>query len=352
MRKKFGGTVFKLIVFALVSVILTTVVVATLLDLDTSSTHSYHAMFDNASGLESGDIVAIAGVEVGKVNGVSLDHDIAKVSFSLDSAQHITTTTDAEVGFQNLLGNRYLMLLPGATAGTPLKSGATIPTSRTNAGLDLTALFNGFQPLFSALTPSEINQLTASIIAVFQGSSDTLAGLLKQTSTLTNNLADRGQIIDEVLDNLTPLLTQVSAHDQQLGSLITNFDSFVQGLANDRFQLGTAVSSVGTLTKNLSTVLGQAQPDLNADIKGLATATGKLGGDQTQIDSFLKYLSPFVSTLAKVSNSGNYLSVYVCNLTVQATGPLNVSLVPGVTGHITLPTGTVGDPKDHTSNCA
>jgi phospholipid/cholesterol/gamma-HCH transport system substrate-binding protein len=342
----------KLIVFAAVSVVLTTVVVATLLDLDTSPTNRYRAVFANASGLQSGDIVAIAGVEVGKVGAVSLRHDRAVVSFSVNADQQLTTTTTATVGFENLLGNRYLDLARGPSVGSPLPPGSTIPESRTSPGLDLTALFDGFQPLFSALTPSQINAFTASVIQVLQGESGTLSGLLSQTATLTANLADRGQLIDAVIDNLTPLLRSVAAHDSQLGALITGLRAFVDGLAADRGQIGAAISSVGSLTTHLSHILGQSQPALDKDIAGLAGASQVLAGDQGQIDRFLGYLTPFVRTLTKVSDSGNYLSVYVCNLSLAAVGSLQVSLVPGVTGTLDLPTGPVGNPAYHTENCA
>lgn len=348
---KFRGTVIKLVAFAVVSVVATTVVIATLLDLQTSSTRSYTAVFRDASGLQSGDTVAIAGVQVGRVNGVSLRHDLARVSFTVDSNQQLTTTTAAQVGFQNLIGNRFLMLTPGTKAGRPLPSGSTIPDSRTSAGLDLTALFNGFQPLFSALTPSDVNQLTASIIAIFQGQSGTISELLQQTATLTNNLADRGEVITSVIDNLTPLLNAVTAHDTQLGNLIDGFDSLVRGLAGDRGQISTAIVSVGHLTGRLSNLLAQSQPALDQDISGLSKAAHYLSGDQTQIDAVINHLTPFLTTLNKVSNSGNYLSVYVCNLTLETVGSLNVSLVPGVTAKLAVPTGQVGSSDDHTANC-
>jgi phospholipid/cholesterol/gamma-HCH transport system substrate-binding protein len=351
-KSQFRGTVTKLIIFAMVSVVLTTVVIATLLDLDTSPKNAYKAVFANASGLQTGDIVAIAGVEIGKVNAVSLYHgDQALVAFTVNANQHVTTTSIASVGFQNLLGNRFLMISQGSQPGRPLPSGSTIPESLTNGGLNLTELFDGFQPLFSALTPNEVNQLTASIISVFQGQSSTLAGLLSQTASLTNNLADRGQVIDEVIDNLTPLLTSVSAHDKQLSSLITGLNGFVSGLSSDRGQINAAISSVGDLTQKLSGVLGRSQPALSQDISGLAVAAGALGKDQVQINGALEHLTPFISTLAKVSDSGNYLSVYVCNLTLQTQGTLNVTLVPGVTGTLNVPTGPVGNQSDHTANC-
>ena len=39
-------------------------------------------------------------------------------------------------------------------------------------------LFNGFKPLFQALSPQDINKLSYEIVQVFQGEGGTLEGLL------------------------------------------------------------------------------------------------------------------------------------------------------------------------------
>ena len=89
---KFRSELIKLTIFFVVAVLITFSVFATLLDLKSigfgpinvgQTQISYHAEFDNATGLEAGDTVRIAGVEVGKVNGVGLTNDNqAKVSFT------------------------------------------------------------------------------------------------------------------------------------------------------------------------------------------------------------------------------------------------------------------------------
>ncbi len=142
----------------------------------------------------------IAGVEVGKVSAVTLHGNHAQVSFSVDTSQHLTTTTKAAIHFENLLGQRFLAILPGAPAGKPLQPGGVIPISQTTPALDLTAVFDGFQPLFSALAPGQVNQLAGSIIEIFQGESGTVSNLVRRPPVITNNLADRQQVIDGLLD--------------------------------------------------------------------------------------------------------------------------------------------------------
>ncbi|MHB1535536.1 MAG: MCE family protein [Acidimicrobiales bacterium] len=356
--RKLRGTLVKLVVFLVAAVLVTVSVVATLLDLQIGQgTRAYHAMFVDASGLQPGDTVRIAGVAVGKVNGVSVRRSPggyqAEVDFSLLSSQHLTTTSRATIQFENLLGQRYLGLDAGAPGGGPLPNGATIPTSRTTPGLDLTTVFTGFQPLLAALNPTQVNELTGSIIAVLQGQSGAISSLVSETASFTSNLAKRQAVINQVLDNLTPLLTSVNRHDTQLGQLIDGFDTLVQGLAGQRNQIGTAITSVGQLTGNVSNVLAQSQPALDHDLAGLASATGTLEANQAQIDAVIADLPPFLNTIDKVSNSGSYLAVYVCDLTLNVANPISVKLSPTVpqSPPLAVPAGPIGNQSVHTTVC-
>ena len=133
-RPGLTGTIVKVVVFTVVSVILTSIVISSLLDVNTQAATGYFAEFSNASGLQAGDTVRIAGVEVGKVSAVTLQQNHADVSFSVDNSQHLTTTTLAAIHFENLLGQRFLAILPGRRGGKPLPPGGVIPLVAHHAG--------------------------------------------------------------------------------------------------------------------------------------------------------------------------------------------------------------------------
>ncbi|MGV7846697.1 MlaD family protein, partial [Mycobacterium kansasii] len=64
-------------------------------------------------GLREGDDVRIAGVRVGRIEGVELVGDVAKVSFVVQNDQHVFGNTVASVTYQNIIGQRYLGLSIG-----------------------------------------------------------------------------------------------------------------------------------------------------------------------------------------------------------------------------------------------
>ncbi len=200
----------KLLVFTVVSLLVTGLLAAIMGNFGFGDQAEYKAVFSSASMLKKGDDVRVAGVTVGEVKKVEHYHrSMALVTFKVQSDVPLTTTSRAEIRYLNLVGDRYLALEEGdqngdalpddgqfdategtghvtadaPATGTRLKSGATLPVSQTTPALDLTTLFNGFQPLFQALNPQQINQLSLNLIQVLQGEGGTVQQLMARTAT-------------------------------------------------------------------------------------------------------------------------------------------------------------------------
>src|SRR4051794_17340715 len=94
---------------------------------------SYSAAFSEAAGLKSGEEVRIAGVKVGKVEGVTLEGDHVKVKFT--SGTPFGTDSRVQIKIKTLLGSHYLALEPKG----PGRQSAhrEIPVSRTTAPYDV-----------------------------------------------------------------------------------------------------------------------------------------------------------------------------------------------------------------------
>src|SRR5262249_8604355 len=161
----------------------------------TSGSVGYRAVFSDVTGLVVGNDVDIAGVRVGTVTSISVyRHDLGLVGFSIQQGRQLPGSVTATIKYLNLVGQRYLELCPGAgPVDQTLPPGGTIPLARTTPALNLTDLFNGFQPLFRALSPGDVNKLTSEIIAVFQGESPDITALVATVGSLTTTLATKDQ---------------------------------------------------------------------------------------------------------------------------------------------------------------
>ena len=176
----------KLLIFIIVTTLATAVLVMTIGNISFAPKNEYKAEFVDATGVVKGDDVRIAGVKVGTVKSVDIvDRTRALVTFTVEKSSAPSAATHAAIRYRNLVGQRYIALTDEIGDTEPLKEGATIPVTQTSPALDLTVLFNGFKPLFQALSPEDVNKLSYEIIQVFQGEGGTLEDLLAHTASVT-----------------------------------------------------------------------------------------------------------------------------------------------------------------------
>ncbi|MGO9102980.1 MAG: MlaD family protein, partial [Mycobacterium sp.] len=149
---RFRGPLIGLSLFMIVALTLTWLVYVSLRRDVAGKTASYSAVFTDVYGLREGDDVRMAGVRVGRVEKIDLDGKLAQVSFVVQQEQRLFGNTVASVTYQNIVGQRYLGLSLGKE-GSPdqLAPGSVIPLERTEPSFDVTALLNGYEPLFSLL---------------------------------------------------------------------------------------------------------------------------------------------------------------------------------------------------------
>jgi phospholipid/cholesterol/gamma-HCH transport system substrate-binding protein len=320
--------VIRLGIFLAVSALLGTMIVGTLLGEHTGSTDSYHATFADVSGLRSGDPVRVSGVKVGQVTSTRLeDATHVDVTFTANHNQQVTTSTHAVVRYANLLGQRFLALTQDGPQGTPLRPGSTIPMERTAPALSLTALFNGFRPLFNALNPTQVNELSTQIVQVLQGEGGTVDDLLTRTADLVTNLADRDKLFLDVIDGLSNVLQVVSQHDSQLAAMLTSLHQLTAGLARDSTAIGNSLGGVDALMSSVDTLLkGLQQSSFEADVKDLAGVTGVFADNQQLLDQLVKGFPVAFGDFSRITQNGNWVNAYLCGTIVKTTGTAQLDL--------------------------
>jgi phospholipid/cholesterol/gamma-HCH transport system substrate-binding protein len=304
----------KFLTLAVVVALATTVLALTIANASGGAQTTYTARFTDASGLLRGDDVRIAGVVVGTVDDIRIvDRRLAEVEFSVAQDQPLPASVQASILYQNLVGQRYLSLEQGTgPTGEVLPAGGTIPVERTRPPLDLTVLFNGFKPLFTALDPEQVNQLSFEIIQVLQGQGGTIKSLLAHTASLTNTIADRDEVIGQVIDNLNAVLETVNARDEQLGELISSLQALVSGLAEDREPIGEAIVSIGELTEVTAGFVEDARPALRDDIGHLGDLAENLNSQEEELEQTIQNLPGKLQTITRAGSYGSWFQFYLC----------------------------------------
>jgi phospholipid/cholesterol/gamma-HCH transport system substrate-binding protein len=318
MDAKTLSALIKLVAFMVVTTLATGVLVIIIGNITFGSSNSYKADFVDATGLVKGDDIRIAGVKVGSVQGVSIvDRDRAQVTFSVQADTALTQSTHADIRYRNLVGQRYIALTNEIGSTGVLKPGSTIPTSRTSPALDLTVLFNGFKPLFQALSPSDVNELSYEIIQVFQGQGGTLNGMLAHTASITQTLADRDQVIGHLITNLNSVLAHVGDRNRQLNQLITTFRDFVGGLKHDRGAILGSLDQISNLTVQTADLVSGIRQPFVSDIHHLRGFAGHLDRGKSEIDRVLQVMPIKLTKVGRTAIYGSWFNFYLCNFTGQ-----------------------------------
>ena len=318
-RKSLAGPVIKSLIFIVVTVTVTTILGISIAHSGVSATVGYQAVFSDVTGLNVGDDVDIAGVRVGDVTSISVyRRNEALVSFAVQAGRPLPASVTATIKYLNLVGQRYIELGQGTgPVNQTLPQGGTIPVTQTTPALDLTELFNGFQPLFQALSPGNVNQLSSEIIQVFQGESPNVTALVASVGSLTTALSTRDQVIGEVIGNLNQVLHTIGSRSGELSNLVTTLQELVSGLAADRGPIGSAISAIATLSTATAGLLQVARPPLRTDITQLGRVAGTLASNTPTVNSFLHTLPVKMSQIARLASYGSWLNFFMCNALVS-----------------------------------
>ena len=314
------GTLIKFGIFGLVMVVLTAFLFVVFGESRTGATNEYSAVFADASRLEAGDSVRIAGIRVGTVKGVSLQADRkVSVEFDADRNTKLTTGTKAAIRYLNLVGDRYLELVDTPGAAKILPVGAQIPVDRTAPALDLDLLLGGLKPVIQGLNPQDVNALTTSLVQILQGQGGTLESLFSKTSSFSNSLADNNQVIESLIDELRTVLDTLSKDGDEFSGAIDRLEQLIKGLSSDRDPIGTAIESLDNGTSSLADLLGRARPPLNGVIDQLDKLAPILDNDKDRLDATIQRLPEIYRKLARVGSYGAFFPYYICAVTFRAS---------------------------------
>lgn len=316
---KTSGAAIRLIIFMVLTFLATSLLVVTIGNLSFGGSREFKAHFSDATGVNTGDDIRVAGVKVGSVDEIEVQQDddgnaTALVTFKItDDETVLDEGTHATIRYRNLLGQRYIALTHESGSGGALPEGETIPITQTAPALDLSVLFNGFKPLFQALSPDDINKLSYEVVQVFQGEGGTLESLLASTASLTQTLADRDEVIGDLLDNLDHVLDHVADRDDQLTRLIGSFKNLVGGLKEDRRAILSSLDGISELAVETAGLADDIREPFVRDIHYLRKVAGHLDRGRAEIDRALQVMPIKLNKFGRTATYGSWFNFYLCH---------------------------------------
>jgi phospholipid/cholesterol/gamma-HCH transport system substrate-binding protein len=271
---------------------------------------SYYGQFTDTGGISTGDKVRIAGMDVGKVEGLKIDGDHILLKFSLGTTT-IGTESRLAIKTDTILGKKVLDVEARGTQ--PLRPGETLPLGQSttpyqiyDAFFDVTKAARGWNidtvkqslHVLSETIDQTYPHLSAALDGVAKFSDtigkrdEQIKHLLAQANQVASVLGDRSEQVDRLLVNAKTLLAAFNERGQAINALLGNVAAFseqVKGLINDNPNLNHVLEQL----RQVSDILVERKDDL---AEGL-----------TEVGKFLPSLNEAIA-------SGPYFKVVLHNL--------------------------------------
>jgi virulence factor Mce-like protein len=204
-------------------------------------TYALNVQVRDANELTSGAEVHVSGGSlVGYVTGIDPGRDaagqpIALLNLKLNkSIEPLPVNSTFEIRLKGAIGLKYLQLTPGNSTQT-LPDGATVPIGQTSATVDLDQVLSMFTPA-------------------------TRAGVVAATAGYAQGLASRGPDINDAIQALVPLVSDLRPVARNLAAPRTHLGGFFRGLES----FSSAVAPVAQQQADLFV-------NLNATFRSLAS---------------------------------------------------------------------------------
>jgi phospholipid/cholesterol/gamma-HCH transport system substrate-binding protein len=261
-------------VFATLGIIILAVLIWKIEDLNPFAVKGQRvdAVFRSVAGLDDKASVRVAGVRVGRIDGVGLDGTHARITLALDKPLALTVGTTARVSSLGMLGEKYVELIPGPPDAPPLPPNAVL-VGTTPPGFD------------EAM--EKINNIGASI----QQLTGSLSG-----GDVGGNF---NRLVSDIQLTSAEIRMLVAENRANVASSIRNFDQLSATLARE---LPRLADQMNRTLQQISQVVEENRGDLKGSVGNARELTAKL---QTSADNLNKISDKIASgegTIGKLVN--------------------------------------------------
>jgi phospholipid/cholesterol/gamma-HCH transport system substrate-binding protein len=226
------------------------------------------AQFATALNIRPASPVRIAGVDVGKVSAVARHGTTGLVTMEISSGG-LPIHSDATVKLRPrtfLEGNWFVELQPGSPSAKTISSGYTIPITQTSDPVQLDQVLNALNTDTRANLQNFLigygNGLTRKPNAADNAEQDPeVRGIngaqafnkayqrgpasLRATAVLNQAIAGtEPHDLSKLIASIGKVTSALNVHEQQLGELIGNFNTFFEALANQSTPLHATVAEL------------------------------------------------------------------------------------------------------------
>jgi phospholipid/cholesterol/gamma-HCH transport system substrate-binding protein len=275
--------------------------------------YTVYADFKTVQELKKGDLVKMAGVDVGRIDSISLTNEKVRVAMKIKNrTAEIKTDSKATVKFTGLMGQNFVALDFGTPGAPKAVEGAILSSTEQP---DLSAIMvklenvaTGIEGLTKSFTPDNLAPLFGPITDFMKNNSTNLSAILANTKSITEQVQQGKGTVGRLLYDDTLYNTALSAvvglqagtaelkgTILQAQGILTNANTIITGINSGQGTLGKLAKDE-TLYRETTLMMANMREITDKMNKGQGTV-GKLIND----DSFYKNAKVSLQKLDKAT---------------------------------------------------
>ncbi|MEH3130480.1 MAG: MCE family protein [Mycolicibacterium neoaurum] len=260
---------------------------------------NYEAYFTDAGGITPGNDVNISGINVGKVNSVSLAGDQAKVGFTVDRKIKVGNQTLVAIKTDTVLGQKSLSVTPGGSGDSTV-----IPVNRTTTPYTLNTALQDLGGNVSALDKPRFEQALQTLTDTLRDATPQLRGALDGVADLSRSLNKRDAALEQLLLHAKNVSQTLAERSGQVNQLITDGNQLFAALDERRQALSTLIAGIDDVSQQLSGFVADNKREFLPVLQRLDAVMANLLERKEHIGEALKRLPPYATALAEVVGNG------------------------------------------------
>ncbi|WP_340202042.1 MlaD family protein [Ascidiimonas sp. W6] len=227
------------------------------------------SVFSNVNGLQLGNNVRYAGINVGTIKSIEMENDttiVVKMAIEQKMQRHIKKDAIASIGSDGLVGNMIINIIPGKDSDISVVEGDEIKSYSRIEAKDMLSTLN--------TTNENAALLTAELLKVTQSLTNgkgTFGRLLNDTIMASNleqtivNLKNTSAIINGTLTRLNKRVEALNFENSSVGVLLNDTISgnSIRSTITRLEKTGIAVETIAEDIKDLMTTIKEGNGTLN-----------------------------------------------------------------------------------------
>jgi phospholipid/cholesterol/gamma-HCH transport system substrate-binding protein len=315
LLRRFPASALKFAIFTLVCVVLLVGLAVKIGNISLfASRHTVDAQLNDVTGLATGDSVNIAGVPVGQVSGIAVQHGHALIAMSINNTVTLRRSTDVGMRWHNVIGQKEIELYPGH-GGPILAPGSTIPMSHDVTDASVDAFLNSLGPLLSSINPTEANEFVENVSGALEGDTAEINQLLNSGAAVSSTVESLDTEVGQVIGNLDQVLTALASRSGDIDSLVTNLQTVSSALASKNSLLDDVVGNLSQVATDLASLIGNNHNTITSTIDNLQAVAADVQNNQQNLANSLSTLGAGLAPYIQVSQWGQWFAVqtiYTC----------------------------------------